>query len=591
MRQFFKFTLASILGLFLFCFLFFLIFVGIVGAASRSNDVKIKPNSVLELSFDYEVPDRTKSESFSFSPAAFEMNSEIGLNDILDVLEKAKTDDKIKGIFLNLSSTATGFGILEEIRNKLIEFKESGKFVIAYGETMTQKAYYLASVADEIYLNPRGIVALQGFSIELTFFKNALDRLGIEPEVFYAGNFKSATEPFRYNKMSDYNRTQLREIINGFYESYLQQVAPARKMSETQLHDIINNLKVQNADDAKQNGVVDELYYIDQVQDQLREKLGLKADEKISFVGLGKYAQNVEADKKDFKKNKVAIIYAEGGIQHGKGDETNIASEDYVKIIQKVRTDENVKAIVLRVNSGGGSALASDIIWHELKLAKEKGIPIVASMGNVAASGGYYISCMADTIMAGQNTITGSIGVFGLLAEGDKFYDSKLGITFDTVKTTNYSNFPNSALLSRPITDDEKTIIQRGVDLIYDDFLKRVADGRSMSKEAVHEVAQGRVWTGTQAKEKGLVDVIGGVEDAIELAANMAKLNKDDYRTSAYPPKENAFEKIMKSFGNQTKQSLLKSELGDNYRYLQLLKEVQNMQGAQCRLPFELEIH
>ncbi len=591
MRQFFKFTLASILGLFLFCFLFFLIFAGIVGAASRSKDVKIKPNSVLELSFDYDVPDRTKSESFAFSPAAFEMNSDIGLNDILAVLEKAKTDDKIKGIFLNLSSTPTGFGILEEIRNKLIEFKESGKFVIAYGETMTQKAYYLASVADEIYLNPRGIVALQGFSIELTFFKNALDRLGIEPEVFYAGNFKSATEPFRYNKMSDYNRTQLREIINGFYESYLKQVAPARKMTETQLHDIINNLKVQNAEDAKQNGIVNELYYIDEVQNQLREKLGLKADEKISFVGLDKYAQNAEADKKDFKKNKVAIIYAEGGIQDGKGDETNIASEDYVKIIQKVRTDENVKAIVLRVNSGGGSALASDIIWHELKLAKEKGIPIVASMANVAASGGYYISCMADTIMAGQNTITGSIGVFGLLAEGDKFYDSKLGITFDTVKTTNFSNFPNSALLSRPITDEEKTIIQRGVDLIYDDFLKRVADGRGMSKEAVHEVAQGRVWTGTQAKEKGLVDVIGGLEDAIELAANMAKLNKDDYRTSAYPPKENAFEKIMKSFGNQTKQSLLKSELGDNYRYLQLLKEVQNMQGAQCRLPFELEIH
>ncbi|QQS30853.1 MAG: signal peptide peptidase SppA [Sphingobacteriales bacterium] len=591
MRQFFKFTLASLLGLFLFFFLFFIIFAGIVGVASRSKTEKIKPNSVLELTLNYEIPDRTKSENFFFTPGSFEVNSNLGLNDILDALENAKTDDNIKGIFLNLSATQTGFGILEEIRNKLTEFKETDKFIIAYGETMTQKAYYLASVADVIYLNPQGIVALQGFSIELTFFKNALDRLGIEPEVFYAGNFKSATEPFRYNKMSEYNRTQLREVINGFYSSYLKQVAPSRKMSESQLHDIINNLKVQNAEDAKLNGIVDELSYIDQVQNQLRDKLGLKTDEKISFVGLDKYTKTVEASKKDYKKNKVAIIYAEGGIQDGKGDENNIASEDYVKIIQKVRTDENVKAIVLRVNSGGGSALASDIIWRELKLAKEKGIPIVASMADVAASGGYYISCMADTIMAGQNTITGSIGVFGLLAEGDKFYDSKLGITFDTVKTTKFSNFPNSAILSRSITDEEKSIIQKGVDRIYDDFLTRVSDGRGMNKEAVHEVAQGRIWTGTQAKEKGLVDVIGGIEDAVELAANMANLNEDDYRTTAYPAKENAFDKIMKSFTNQSSQNILKKELGENYRYIQMLKEVQNMQGVQCRIPFDIEIY
>ncbi|HRI28215.1 MAG TPA: signal peptide peptidase SppA [Chitinophagales bacterium] len=590
MRQFFKFTLATLLGLFLFCFLTFLIFAGIIGMAASDKETKIKPNSVLELTFDYDVPDRTKSDNFAFSPGSFEMTSQLGLNDILANLEKAKTDDNIKGIFLNLSSTPTGFGILEEIRNKLLEVKESGKFMVAYSEVMTQKAYYLASVADEIYLNPKGIVALQGFSTELTFFKNTLDRLGVEPEVFYAGNFKSATEPFRYTKMSDYNRTQVRELINGFYQSYLNQVAPARKMTTAQLHTIINELKIQNADDAKQQGIVTDLYYFDQVQANLREKLALKADDKINLVSLAKYNKAPDKNKKDFKKNKVAVIYAEGDITDGKGDENGIASEDYVKIIQKVRQDENVKAIVLRVNSGGGSALASDIIWRELKLAKEKGLPVIASMADVAASGGYYISCMADTIVAGQNTITGSIGVFGLLAEANRFFDNKLGFTFDTVKTTQFSDFPNSLLMSRPITDAEKAILQRGVDRIYDDFLGCVAQGRGMAKDAVHEVAQGRVWTGTQAKQKGLVDVLGGIEDAIKIAAAKANLNEGDYRTAAYPPKESAFEKLTKSFADQTRQTLLKNELGESYRYLRMIQDLKKLNGAQCRMPYQLTI-
>ncbi|OWY18947.1 signal peptide peptidase SppA [Sphingobacteriales bacterium UPWRP_1] len=590
MRQFFKFAFATVVGLFLFCFIGFLFLMALAGAAASGKEEKIKPNSVLELKLNYDIPDRTKSEQFNFNFTSFEMNSELGLNDILENIEKAKTDDNIKGIFLNLSTTATGFGILEEIRNKLLEFKETGKFVVAYGEVMTQKAYYIASVADEIYLNPKGVIALQGFSAELTFFKNALDRLGIEPEVFYAGNFKSATEPFRYNKMSDYNRLQIRELLNGVYGSFVAQVAPARKMTEAQLSDIINNLKIQNADDAKQYGIVTDLYYIDQLYDNLRNKLGLDEDDKINMVSAGKYNNAPDKRKKGFKKNKVAVIYAEGDIVDGKGDENNIASEDYVKLIEKVRTDENVKAIVLRVNSGGGSALASEVMWRELLLAKEKGIPVVASMADVAASGGYYISCLADTIVAGENTITGSIGVFGMLAEAGKFFDNKLGMTFDTVKTTNFSDFPNSLLMSRPITDAEKTILQRGVDRIYNSFLGRVADGRGMAVNAVAEVAQGRVWTGTQAKQKGLVDVIGGMEDAIEIAAKMAGLNEGDYRTAAYPPKEEVWDKILKGFSEETSQRIFKQQLGENYRYLQMLQNLNQLQGAQCRMPFDLYI-
>ncbi|MBL7786290.1 MAG: signal peptide peptidase SppA [Chitinophagales bacterium] len=595
MGSFFKYSFATVFGLFLFIFLLFLLGAGLAWFSSGKGKTKVEANSILHIKLDYPILDRTKSKLPTLTSLSFDDNS-IGLNDILDNIEKAKNDDHIKGIFMEVSNLAAGGGSTEEIRNKLLSFKESGKFIVAYSEVMTQRSYYLASVADKIYLNPKGLVMLQGYSTQLTFFKDALDRLGIEPEVFYAGNFKSATEPLRYTQMSEYNRTQLRALLNDFYTNFIEKTSKARKMSAAQMEDIIDNLKVRQAEDAKANGVVDDLWYYDQVQADLKKRTGIDVADDLKLVTIEKYTDAPNPKKKSKKKDKVAILYAEGNIQDGSGDDENILSGDFVKHLQEIRNDKNVKALVLRVNSGGGSALASEIIWREIELIKQKGIPIIASMGDVAASGGYYICAGADTIVAQSNTITGSIGVFGVFAEMKDFYKSRLGMTFDSVKTSSYSDFPTSPLLSRKLTDSERTIVQKGVDDIYQDFLGRVAEGRNMPKEKVHEVAQGRVWTGTQAKQHGLVDVIGGVEEAIQIAAKKAGFNTaDDYSLAAFPQEEDTYTKILKKMGASASQSKileqqLQKELGDQYTYFKQLQQFSRMKGVQMRMPFEVVV-
>lgn len=590
MGSFIKFSLATVLGICLFILLALVLVVGI-GAFSSSKVPKIAANSIMRIKFDYAIQDRSKTDMPSFSSFSFE-DKTIGLNDILANIAYAKTDDRIKGIYLDLSSVEVGFGIAQEIRTQLLDFKKSGKFIIAYTEVMTQKAYYLAAVADKIYLNPKGVIALQGFSTEMTFFKEALDRLGIEPEIFYAGNFKSATEPLRYTKMSEYNRIQVRALLDDFYKTFVAQTAEARHMPAERLDNIIDQLLVRNANDAKSNGIVDELWYYDQVQADLCKRAGVKDAEDMKWVSLENYTKIAQANKKESGSDKIAVLYAEGGIQDGKGDESNIASADYVKHLQDIRNDKNVKALVLRVNSGGGSALASEIIWREIDLIRQKGIPVIASMGDVAASGGYYICANADTIVAQPNTITGSIGVFGVFAELGDFYKSKLGITFDTVKTSAYSDFPTSPLLSHPFSDSEKSIVQKGVDEIYQSFLQRVADGRKMPVEQVHNIAQGRVWTGTQAQKNGLVDVLGGVQDAIKLAAKAAKLTDGKYYTAAFPAKEDKWTKLLKNFGAESRQSAvetaIKEQLGSQYTYYQQLRQLSQLRGIQARMPFEM---
>lgn len=594
MGSFLKYSFATVFGIFLFFIVAILLMAGIGFFASRKGAVKVKPNAIMSIKFDYPIEDRSKTTMPSLTSFSFD-DKKIGLNDILANIEKAQTDDHIKGIYLDLSTVTVGLGIAEEIRNKLLKFRESGKFIIAYSEVMTQKAYYLASTADKIYLNPKGVIALQGFSTELTFFKEALDRLGIEPEIFYAGNFKSATEPLRYTKMSDYNRLQTRALLDDFYQNFVTQIASSRKMSPEKLNDIIDNLLVRNAEDAKANGIVDDLLYYDQVQDELHKRTGIKADKDLEFVSIEKYTKAPDTKKKSTnKKDKIAILYAEGGIQDGEGDDSNIASLDYIKHIQDIRKDKDVKALVLRVNSGGGSALASEIIWRELELVKKQGIPIIASMGDVAASGGYYICANADTIVAQANTVTGSIGVFGVFAELGDFYKSKLGMTFDTVKTTRHSDFPTSPLLSHAFNDEDKAIVQKGVDEIYQSFLKRVSDGRNMSVDKVNEIAQGRVWTGTQAQKNGLVDVLGGVEDAIKLAAKRAGLTEGSYQVARFPEQEDKFSKLFKNFGAAAKQSAIDAELqkqlGSQYKYYQQLRTLSQLNGIQARMPFEFDI-
>ncbi len=590
--QFLKYILATIIGLFLFFLIGFFILMGIAMSASKDSSVTIKPNSVLKISLNQPMSDRGQEGGFNpdniMNPI---QEPQLGMKDVIANIQKAVNDDNIKGIYLSLSGVPLGFAQMDEIRQELETFKESGKFIIGYGSVMTQKAYYMGSVADALYVNPQGVVELKGLGATLSFFKNALDRLEIEPEIFYAGNFKSATEPLRYEKMSDYNRLQTQELLGGVYEKYLDNVSASRNMSKGELSNIIDQLLVRNAGDAVEHKVVDDTLYLDQVHDILRDKLGVDEDDKINAVSLSKYNKVKGDTKKGDRNNKVAVIYAEGSIVDGKGDDTSIGGDRFAEVIRKVRRDDKTKAIVLRVNSGGGSALASDIMWREVALAKEAGIPVVASMGNVAASGGYYISCNADTILAEENTITGSIGVFGMLANMEKFYNNKLGITFDTVKTSSFADFPSSPLLDRNLREEEKAIFQQGVDEIYDIFLKRVADGRGISKDAVHEVAQGRVWTGTQAKERGLVDVLGGLEDAIAIASNMAGLEEGDYRIYNYPKREKPIEKLLKSLGESTKTDLLKEELGPFYSQYQKLKELSEMRGVQARIPFELEIN
>ncbi len=590
MKQFFKFVFATITGLFLGILLLFFIGGAIVSSATSDEGVTVKTNSVLKAKFNVDLPEQSQPAPFSsFNPESFIPKKQLGLNDVLKNIRTAKEDDNIKGMYLELSGVPIGLASTSEIREAIEDFKSSGKFVIAYGETMTQKAYYLASIADQVYVNPMGVVSLKGYATELAFFKNTLDKLELQPQIFYAGKFKSATEPFRRTDMSEPNREQIKSFLTAFHEDYLEKVAAARNMSPQQLEEIMDKLLVRNAEDAKEHGIADEIFYEDQVYDEIRTKLGLDEDGKINFVDMGDYTDaNNRPENKKLAKNKIAVIYAEGGIVSGKGDDGEIGSEKYAEIIRKIRQKDDVKAIVFRINSGGGSALASEIIWRELKVAKAQGINIVASMGDVAASGGYYIPVAADKIVAHENTITGSIGVFGILLNANDFFNNKMGVTFDRVKTTEHSDFPISGFLTRPLDDMEKEVFQQGINEIYANFKQRVAEGRNTDTARVETYAQGRVWTGKQALELGLVDKLGTMQDAIEMAAEMAGL--DDYRLVEYPRQKDPFQALMEDFMKVSIGPSIKEELGSYYKYYQQLKDFQNMEAVQMRVPFDMEV-
>jgi len=586
--NFIKYVLATIIGLFLFlgiCF-FSLLLVGTVASTFSSSTEDIKSNTALYATFSNTIAEKTdKSSPFSnFDPVTFQAQKQDGLNDLLAGIETAKTDDKIKGIFLELKDIPAGFATTGAIRDALIDFKTSGKWILAYGELYSQQAYYLASVADSVFLNPMGLVDLRGFRSEKMFFKGALEKLEIEPQVFRVGDFKSAVEPFMRYKMSDENRLQTEAFLKDFYNIFIDGIATERNITNSNLNTIVDKLKVRRAEDALTFGLVDKLTYKDEALNILKEKLGLKDDDKINTTSLSSYSANKgKKIKKGTSKDKIAVVYAFGNIVDGAGKNGTIGSYDYEKVIRKIREKDNVKAIVLRVNSGGGSALASDIIWHEMETAKSDSIPIVVSMGDLAASGGYYIACNADYIFAEENTITGSIGVFGLMPNMEGFFNNKLGITFDTAKTTEFADLGS---INRPVNEVERSIIQSGVDDIYDTFLQRVANGRNMPVDEVHKVAQGRVWSGLKAKEIGLVDQIGNLSDAIAKAAELADI--DSYKVSNYPAAEDPFTKLMKEFGAQSKQNVIKNELGSLYKCYENIKQLTEMKGIQMRLPQQI---
>lgn len=588
MKQFFKFMLASMLGIFLSLFLLFFIFMFIISgivSMAKEGEVIVDRNSVIELNFDHPVKERTSKNPFEgMKFPSLKSDQDLGLNDILKNIEKAKTDSRIKGIFLNLSASQMGISTLEEIRDALLDFKKSHKFIYAYSEYYTQGSYYLASMADKIYLNPQGNLDFKGLHTELAFFKGTLEKLEVEPEIIRHGKFKSAVEPFTNDKMSPENRAQVTELQHSVWESIVDNIAESRKMSRESLMKIASDMEAMNPENALQLKLVDQLAYMDEVEKDLKKILALNDRDKIKLLSLKKYDRASSASK-SFSLKKVAVIYAVGPIGSGDGDDENIGSDRLSETIRKARTDSSIKAIVLRVNSPGGSALASDVIWREMTLAK-KVKPVVVSMGDVAASGGYYIACPADVIVAEPNTITGSIGVFGLLFNAQKMFDHKLGITFDTVNTGRFSGIGS---MTRPLTGAEKELIQKQIERVYDTFLSHVSDGRKMSKAAVDSIGQGRIWSGTDAKKLGLVDVLGGINMAVEIAAKMAKL--DDYRTITLPEQKEFFQKLLEDFSTETSVLIAKHQLGESYKYYSQVQSLLKMQGIQARLPYEIEFY
>ena len=592
--KFYKVVLAAFIGTLIALVINFFIKVGVVSSMisnlskNTETTTTVKPNSVLYMKLDYAIPDRTPDLGFGgFNFNSMEMTDVTGLNDILRNIEHAKTDPNIKGIYMELSSIPTSPATLQEIRDKLIEFKESGKFIVTYGENYSQTAYYVASIADKIILNPEGMLDLHGMASQIMFYKHLLDKLDIEMQIVRGPNnrFKSAVEPYFLDKMSEANREQMEKLLGTVWGQILTGISESRNISVEQLNQIADNLETMfNADKALEYGLVDNLYYKDQVLEELKGLTG--SNKSINAVGNTSYAKSYK--DKNASKNEVAIIYASGQIYDGKGSEENIYSEDLSKVIRKAREDENVKAVVLRVNSPGGSAVASAIIGRELDLTKEVK-PIIVSMGNYAASGGYWISAKGDYIFADPTTLTGSIGVFGTFPNAKGFLNEKVGLTFDVAKTNENADFGK---ITQPLTEFQYTKLQEMVVKTYDDFTKRVAEGRGLRQTYVDSIGQGRVWAGADAIELGLVDQLGDLEDAIAYAAEKANLG-NDYKVVEMPKQKDMMTRLMESINNSNEDQLdaaIRSKLGVYYNYLQGLENLQKNTGIQARMPFDMVI-
>lgn len=571
------------LGVILSSILMFFLLIGIVSVMVSSGSdkkIKVEDGTILHIDFKQELEDRTNDNPFeNFDFTSMQSRSQIGLNDILNNLKKAAADPHIKGIYLDLSGSLGGMASAEEFRNGLIEFKKSEKFILAYSDFYTQGNYYVASVADEIWVHPEGVVDFRGISTQLPFLKGMFEKLEIEPQVIRHGKFKSAIEPFVLDKMSDENREQIAKVFDSFWNHMVSEVAFARKISEEELKAIANEMKIQTAEDALKMKMTDKIGYKDEFLAVLMERTNKSAAKDLKMVSMSKYTKAPEqGPEKEFTRDKIAVIYASGDIVGGKGASDQIGSESLSETIRKAREDEKVKAVVLRVNSPGGDALASDVIWREVVLTKKEK-PVIVSMGDLAASGGYYISCGADVIIAQPNTVTGSIGVFGLIFNVGEMMKNKAGITFDGYKTGTFADLGN---MTRPLNDAERAIIQNSVERVYTTFTGKVSEGRKMTVAMVDSVGQGRVWSGVDALSLGLVDTLGGLEDAIAMAAKKAKL--DNYRISELPEKKDPFEQFIKEMSEGAEARWLKYRLGDYYGVVNDLKYISKYQGIQARM-------
>ncbi len=579
--NFLKNILSTLVALLLFSIVGLLLIIGTIGALSEKPPVVVEANSILHLDLNKSISEQEVDNPFDKIGIFSGEESSIGLIKLKKAILNAETDDNIKGIYLELNYFMGGMSTLEEVRAALAHFKTSGKFIIAYSEYFTEGAYYLASVADAVYLNPEGELELNGLNANVTFYKGLFDKLGIEVQIFRVGDFKSAVEPFIRKDLSKENALQLNAMLNDLNNTMLTSISTSRNIELETLKGISKTMEVRDASDALKLNLIDGLLYKDEVLSILEEKT---ATNELKFITYNKYKDSFSTYKTS--KNEVAVIVADGEIVSGKGDTKSIGSEKFAEQIREAREDDNVKAIVMRINSPGGSYLASDVMWREISLAAKKK-PVIASMSNYAASGGYYLAMACDTIVAQPNTITGSIGIFGMLFNLEGLLNDKLGITNDDVSTGEYSGM---LTVSRGLTDAEKSIIQNSVERNYETFVAKAAQGRGMTVDEIKAIASGRVWTGNQAKQNGLVDILGSFDDAISIAAEKAGVTLD-YKVKYYPEQKEFFERLLEDISGETSAKMLKTELGDLYPYFEKTKHLKDLRGVQARLPFELEIN
>lgn len=587
MGQFFKFTLASLLGVILASILGIFIMFGMVAAivSSGEEETIVVENSIMKVKLDYQINDRkTNAPPSMFAMSDFGLNPKPGMDDIIKAIDKAAMDPNIKGIYLSAASVMGGMAQLEEIREALLTFKDSGKFIVAYATGFDQKGYYLASVADEIYIHPEGMILFKGLAAEMMFFKGTLEKLDVDMQVIRHGKFKAAVEPFLLDKMSDANREQNTALITSVWSDILNGISASRNITIEDLNTAADQLSLDDPKRAVELNFVDGIKYPDEISKLLKEKTDKSEDDDLEIVTLSKYTSSAFFSEQAVAKDKIAVIYAAGEIKAGKGDDTYIGEKNIRAALIKAREDDRVKAVVMRVNSPGGSALVSDLIWREVVLTKEEK-PVVISMGNVAASGGYYISCAASYIYADPTTITGSIGVFGVIPNVSGFMTKKLGVTFDEATTNENSNF---ITINKAMTPYQKEVVQNSVERVYDSFIGKVAEGRNMTKEDVDRIGQGRVWSGTQALEIGLVDELGGLNDAIVKAAELAET--DNYKLKSLPAQKDPIQQLLEDLTGQSTSVFLKHYMGEEYQYIQMIKDLENRDIIQARMPFEMNI-
>lgn len=589
MKTFLKMTLATIVGLIISGILFFIIMLTALSgmAAAGKKQAVIPEKSVLVLKTESMIPDRTEPNPFTMiDPLTMAFTQTPGLNDILRNLQKAATDDNISGVLIENGVMASGWATADEIRKALEEFRQSGKFVYAYTDyLMTQESYFLSTAADNIWINPVSMFVFKGLATEVTFYREALEKLGVEVQVIRHGKFKGAVEPFMLDKLSDENRLQISEYVGSIWEHAVNVISGSRKVPAERVMQLADSLAGYKPDLLQSAGLIDGMIYRDQLEDSIRTKAGIKKEKKISYVSMMKYAKVPAKHAEGSLKKKIAVIYAEGSIVRGEGDQTNIGGNSYAAEIRKARLDSTIKAVVFRVNSRGGDAMASDMIWREVELTSRVK-PVVVSMGNYAASGGYYISAGASKIMASPVTLTGSIGVFGLIPNAGVFLDKKLGINTDVVKTNAHADSPS---LTRPLSAFEKEAYQANVERTYSTFTGVVAKGRGMSQASVDSIGQGHVWSGTDAKRIGLVDTFGGLNDAIKEAASLAGL--ETYRLVEKPDAVDFYSKLLKGITEEIRTKTVARELGPAAKYYYELKEILSSGGIQAVMPYYLDIY